>query len=109
MDQDTFVRISKTEDKPSMLTPLVLIHDEGGSVSNYHGFSSTGRDIFGLNDARPDSFGSWEGGIAEVASVYCDVVESHIPGGDILLGGEENSNVLPKRLICLRIVVQGGH
>ncbi|KAK4100150.1 alpha/beta-hydrolase [Parathielavia hyrcaniae] len=67
-------------------TPLVLIHDGGGTIFSYHCLGNLGRPVYGI--ANPHYYGGrWEGGIPEMATRYLQFIKSAVPGGDIIIGG----------------------
>ncbi|KAI1305066.1 Alpha/Beta hydrolase protein [Xylaria venustula] len=69
-------------------TPLILLHDGGGTTFSYHCLYPIGRTLYGIQNARLDEGGYWESGISGMASHYIELIEKTLPnGGDILLGG----------------------
>ena len=70
-------------------TPLVLLHDGGGTTFSYHCLDPTSRPLYGVHNAHFDEGGWWEGGIPEMATHYIGLLKKALPtGGDILLGGK---------------------
>ncbi|KAI1353761.1 Alpha/Beta hydrolase protein [Xylaria sp. FL0043] len=70
------------------LTPLILLHDGGGTTFSYHCMYPIGRTLYGIQNAKLDEGGYWESGISGMASYYIELIEKALPeGGDILLGG----------------------
>ncbi|KAI1496438.1 Alpha/Beta hydrolase protein [Biscogniauxia marginata] len=68
--------------------PLILLHDGGGTTFSYHCLYPIGRTLYGIQNARLDEGGYWEGGIPGMARHYIKLIESILPqGGEILLGG----------------------
>ncbi|KAI1385561.1 alpha/beta-hydrolase [Hypoxylon trugodes] len=68
--------------------PLFLIHDGGGTTFNYHLLDNIDRPLWGIENAHLHKGGWWDGGIAEMAAHYVDLLAKAKPeGGDIILGG----------------------
>ncbi|OTB03141.1 hypothetical protein M426DRAFT_321947 [Hypoxylon sp. CI-4A] len=68
--------------------PLVLVHDGGGTSFNYHLLDPIDRPLWGMENARLHAGGWWEGGIAQMAAHYIELIGKVMPrGGDIILGG----------------------
>ncbi|KAI0475468.1 Alpha/Beta hydrolase protein [Xylariaceae sp. FL0804] len=73
--------------------PLFLLHDGGGTTFSYHlldplGGSVLGRPLWGVQNARLDAGGHWEGGLPQMAAHYVGLLAAALPrGGDVLLGG----------------------
>ncbi|KAK4226854.1 Alpha/Beta hydrolase protein [Podospora fimiseda] len=77
-------------------TPLILIHDGGGTIFSYHclGLLQPKRKLYGIAnphyDQNPDSFTPQfnGGGIPEMAAEYLSYIKKVFPwGGKIILGG----------------------
>ncbi|KAK3308279.1 Alpha/Beta hydrolase protein [Chaetomium strumarium] len=69
-------------------TPLVLIHDGGGTIFSYYCLGDLGRPVFGIANPSYQSGEPWKGGIPEMARRYLEFVKSAVPrGGDVILGG----------------------
>ncbi|KAM4054542.1 thioesterase domain-containing protein [Hirsutella rhossiliensis] len=71
-------------------TPLVLIHDGGGTVFSYYLLGSLRRDVWAIYDPKYFDGEPWEGGMDEMARHYIDLlVKAGIAGiaGTIILGG----------------------
>jgi pimeloyl-ACP methyl ester carboxylesterase len=70
-------------------TPLILMHDGGGTIFAYHCLGELGRTVHGIANPHYESGARWEGGIPEMARTYLAFVESVVPpsGGDVILGG----------------------
>ena len=69
------------------VTPLVLIHDGGGTIFSYHCLGRLDRPIYGIANPRYHTGESWEGGIPEMARHYVKLIKSVIPRGKFILGG----------------------
>ncbi|CRG90800.1 hypothetical protein PISL3812_07845 [Talaromyces islandicus] len=67
--------------------PLFLIHDGGGTITNYFAFGNLGRDLYGIYNPRFQDGQTWPGGIAEMAKEYAEMVKEMSPSKKILLGG----------------------
>ncbi|KAI1489969.1 Alpha/Beta hydrolase protein [Biscogniauxia mediterranea] len=68
--------------------PLILLHDGGGTTFSYHCLYPIGRTVYGIQNARLDEGGYWEGGIPGMVRHYIKLIEKILPqGGDILIGG----------------------
>lgn len=84
--------ICEIQDAPSsMAIPLVLIHDGGGTVFNYWTLGPLHRQMFGISDPAFDSgaeWRGWEGGLKQMAELYCNMIRKEIGKGKILLGGK---------------------
>ncbi|KAH6641373.1 Alpha/Beta hydrolase protein [Chaetomium tenue] len=77
-----------TAPTPTPPTPLVLIHDGGGTIFSYHCLGELGRTVHGIANPHYESAQPWTGGIPEMARHYLAFVESVIPpGGEVILGG----------------------
>lgn len=68
-------------------TPLVLLHDGGGTVLSYQALGPLDRDVYGISDPRFDAGKPWSGGIPEMARAYLQMIKAAIPQRNILLGG----------------------
>lgn len=73
-------------------TPLVLVHDGGGTIVSYCYLDSLDRAVYGIQNPRLYSGQPWDGGLPEMARVYADLILSVVPSGPLLLGGELLSN-----------------
>lgn len=78
-----------TAPTPTPPTPLVLMHDGGGTIFSYHCLGELGRTVHGIANPHYDSGARWAGGIAEMARTYLGWVESVVlpKGGEVILGG----------------------
>jgi thioesterase domain-containing protein len=104
--------ICEIQDAPSSAgsIPLVLIHDGGGTVFNYWTLGPLHRQMYGISDPAFDSgaeWKGWEGGLKQMAELYCNMIRKEIGKGKILLGGKYSSNLLPKTFTSLHIVDSG--
>ena len=85
--------ICEVQDAPSSgaSIPLVLIHDGGGTVFNYWTLGPLHRQMYAISDPAFDSgaeWKGWEGGLKQMAELYCNMVRREIGKGKILLGGK---------------------
>lgn len=78
-------------------TPLILIHDGSGLISSYFWLGPLGRKVIGIFNPHFESGGNWAGGLREMATVYTGLIESVVPRGKVLLGG----NALSSHSRCL--------
>ncbi|KAK0652872.1 Alpha/Beta hydrolase protein [Cercophora newfieldiana] len=69
------------------VTPLVLIHDGGGTVFSYHCLGPLERLTYGIANPRYSTGEPWEGGIPEVARHYLKLIKTVVPRGKLILGG----------------------
>ncbi|KAL1872671.1 hypothetical protein Daus18300_004217 [Diaporthe australafricana] len=79
------------EDGPDPLncsrTPLVLIHDGGGTCFSYYCLNPIGRLVYEIHNPHFCSGKPWPGGIPEMARHYVELMRKAVPQGQILLGG----------------------
>lgn len=72
-------------------TPLILIHDGGGTIFSYYFLGDLGRSVHGIANPHYESGQRWEGGIPEMARHYLQFVKDAVGpeggGGDVILGG----------------------
>ncbi|PGH31685.1 hypothetical protein GX50_05525 [[Emmonsia] crescens] len=68
-------------------TPLILIHDGGGTTVSYCYLDSLDRAVYGIQNPRLYSGQAWDHGLPEMARVYADLILSVVPSGPLLLGG----------------------
>jgi pimeloyl-ACP methyl ester carboxylesterase len=73
----------------SQPTPLILIHDGGGTIFSYYCLGDLGRSVHGIANPHYESGQRWEGGIPEMARHYLSFVRDAVPNGsgDVILGG----------------------
>ena len=107
--------ISEVQDAPSSGSsiPLVMIHDGGGTVFNYWTLGPLHRQMYAISDPAFDSgaeWKGWEGGLKQMAELYCNMIRKEIGKGKILLGGKYSINSLPGTPASLHITgSQDGH
>lgn len=69
-------------------TPLVLIHDGGGTTASYHALINLDRDIYGIENPLFHASKAWKGGIRAMAQAYSALVELELGSQtSVLLGG----------------------
>ena len=68
-------------------TPLVLIHDGGGTTFSYHILESLNRDVYAIHNPHLYTAEPWEGGMYEMARHYIQLMQKAGISGPILLGG----------------------
>ncbi|KAK4138519.1 alpha/beta-hydrolase [Trichocladium antarcticum] len=68
-------------------TPLVLIHDGGGTTFSYYCLGELDRRVYGIANPHYQSGGTWHGGIPEMAAHYLRLIKAAVPRGDIIIGG----------------------
>lgn len=68
-------------------TPLVLLHDGGGTIFSYHLIDDIGRKVWGVANPRFKTHTPWEGGIHEMGVAYAKYVATAVPYGPVMLGG----------------------
>ena len=69
-------------------TPLILIHDGGGTIFNYFLLKPLRRPVWGIYNPKWDTGETWEGGLHEMAVEYLRLIRTVVPSGNILLGGK---------------------
>lgn len=69
-------------------TPLILIHDGGGSTFGYFTLGSLNRDVYGIHNPHFFSGEPWTGGMNEMAETYIQLLKDSNITGSIFLGGE---------------------
>ncbi|KYK58089.1 Esterase-like protein [Drechmeria coniospora] len=79
-----FVPLHKRANPP---TPLVLVHDGGGTIFSYFILDSLHRDVWAIHNPRYFDGGHFEGGMDEMARHYIDLILKAGISGTILLGG----------------------
>ncbi|KAK0636371.1 Alpha/Beta hydrolase protein [Bombardia bombarda] len=75
-------------------TPLVLIHDGGGTVFSYHLIGPLKRRVFGISNPCYTTGSTWDGGINQMANHYYDLIKKIIPFGKVILGGWSLGGIL---------------
>ncbi|KAI9708853.1 MAG: putative secondary metabolism biosynthetic enzyme [Candelaria pacifica] len=68
-------------------TPLILIHDGGGTIFQYFLLAPLSRPVYGIMNPHFETGNSWPGGLHEMATNYAKLIQTAIPSGQILLGG----------------------
>lgn len=68
-------------------TPLVLLHDGGGTLFNYFLLGRLGRPVYGIANQHFDTGEPWVNGLHGMAKEYTSFIEETIAEGEILLGG----------------------
>lgn len=86
MDENPTQIQSAPLNKPSK-TPLVLIHDGGGTVFSYHLLGSLDRDVWAIHNPHFESGEPWAGGMDEMAQHYIQLLKDARISGGIFLGG----------------------
>jgi hypothetical protein len=87
--------------RPAMSIPLVLVHDKERSLSETYRLSRIGREVLEVDDSNSHEQSVLERGMPEMAREYCAIVERRVPtGGDIILGGRNGCQYVPK-LSCV--------
>lgn len=87
MDIDRcFYNVELSDTRPPA-TPLVLIHDSGGTVVSYYKLGPLGRSVYAISNPTFNRENKWDGGLLAMARAYVQAIKKHIPHGDILLGG----------------------
>lgn len=77
----------KARNLPTKATPLVLIHDAGGTIYSYLRLGSLQRDVWAIHDPYFETMKPWDGGFEQMAEHYAQLMESAGIRGPILLGG----------------------
>lgn len=75
-------------------TPLVLIHDGGGTTFGYFMLGALNRDVWAIHNPNFFTTEPWEGGMDEMARHYIGLLVKAGISGTILLGGV---HTLPRR------------
>jgi hypothetical protein len=102
---DTLVQIQDAP-TPKDALPLVLIHDGGGTVFNYWTIGPLHREVYGIADPAFENganWEGWEGGIPQMAELYCEMIRKHLKKGGILLGGKSFSDPCSTTAIGLQL------
>ncbi|KAB5576016.1 Alpha/Beta hydrolase protein [Coniochaeta sp. 2T2.1] len=88
-------------------TPLVLIHDGGGTIYSYYCLGGLARPVYGIYNPHYGTDKVWAGGIPEMAAHYTSLIKAAIPkGGDVILGGWSLGGLLS--LEVARILAEDG-
>lgn len=75
------------QQKPS--TPLVLIHDGGGTTFSYFTLGSLRRSVWAIHNPNFFTAEQWEGGMDEMARHYIGLMYDAGISGTIILGGTQ--------------------
>ncbi|KAF7552264.1 hypothetical protein G7Z17_g4447 [Cylindrodendrum hubeiense] len=87
MDKNPLRVQSAPPGKSPKPTPLVLIHDGGGTTFGYFSLGKLNRDVWAIHNPRFFTAAPWEGGMEEMARHYIGLIETIDLSGPILLGG----------------------
>ncbi|KAH7142600.1 Alpha/Beta hydrolase protein [Dactylonectria estremocensis] len=87
MDKNPLRVQSAPAGKSPKPTPLVLIHDGGGTTFGYFSLGKLHRDVWAIHNPRFFTAAPWEGGMDEMARHYIALIETIDLSGPILLGG----------------------
>ncbi|KAF3012567.1 hypothetical protein E8E14_002465 [Neopestalotiopsis sp. 37M] len=68
-------------------TPLILIHDGGGTIFPYFRLGSLNRDVWAIHDPHFSTSDLWKGGIDEMAEHYMNSIKTAGIRGSVILGG----------------------
>jgi hypothetical protein len=68
-------------------TPLVLIHDGGGTTFSYFILGNLHRDVWAIHNPKFFTAELWEGGMDEMARHYISLLQKAGISGTIFLGG----------------------
>lgn len=79
--------IYEAEPGDEPLTPLVLIHDGGGTIFQYYMLNYVGRRTFGIANPYFESGRHPEDGILGLARQYVKAVQHTVGKGPVILGG----------------------
>jgi thioesterase domain-containing protein len=74
-------------------TPLFLIHDAGGTVSNYYKLENIGRPVYAIYNPWFKSETRWDGGSVKFVTEYIKLIKSVVSSGEILVGGTVRINI----------------
>lgn len=88
MHDDNPTQIQFAKRYQSHTTPLILIHDGGGSTFGYFTLDSLNRDVHGIHNPHFFSGEPWTGGMDEMAETYIQLLKDANIAGTIFLGGE---------------------
>ena len=69
-------------------TPVVLLHDGGGTTFSYFILGSLGREVWAIHDPKYFASELWKGGVEEMANHYIELIEDAGIKGPVFLGGE---------------------
>jgi hypothetical protein len=69
-------------------TPLILIHDGGGTTYVYHCLGPLKKPVYSIHYPNFTSAESWPGGMKALAQHYASLIQNVVPAGHIILGGK---------------------
>lgn len=73
---------------PAFHTPLVLIHDGGGTTFQYYMLKPLYRRLYAIPNPYFDEGGSPPaGGVPQLAKEYAEAIQATIGNGPVLIGG----------------------
>ncbi|QIW98567.1 hypothetical protein AMS68_004085 [Peltaster fructicola] len=79
--------IYQGEREDEAATPIVLIHDGGGTVFQYYMLEYLGRRTYAIANPYFESGSKPEGGLPELAKEYVKAIQAAIGNGPVILGG----------------------
>ncbi|WEW62048.1 hypothetical protein PRK78_007548 [Emydomyces testavorans] len=85
--EDSIMLVQSAPSGFESATPLILIHDGGGTTVSYFYLESLDRTVYGIQNPRFYSGEPWEGGLPEMGRIYASLIRSVIPSGPVILGG----------------------
>lgn len=89
---DSILLVQSASNGYHSATPLVLIHDGGGTTVSYFYLESLNRNVYAIQNPNFYSGEKWEDGLTEMGRIYASLIRSEIPSGPIILGGEFNES-----------------
>ncbi|KAK1835922.1 Alpha/Beta hydrolase protein [Podospora conica] len=78
-------------------TPLVLLHDGGGTTFAYHCLGRLNRTVYGISNPYFKTDKKWKS-LTEMARHYAGIIRKTIPHGNVILGGWSLGG-----LVCLEV------
>ncbi|KAH7042807.1 esterase-like protein [Macrophomina phaseolina] len=82
----TQIQFAPRSQRP-LATPLVLVHDGGGTTFGYFSLGNLHRDVWAIHNPHFFTAEPWEGGMDEMARHYIGLIENAGISGPIFLGG----------------------
>lgn len=73
--------------------PVFLIHDGGGTTFAYHCLNPISRCVYGIHNPHFYSQDKFQGGIPEMARLYCNLVKEAVAGPDFPRRHDKHGNV----------------